>query len=299
MRKTFFKQIGLMTAILLPLSNMALAKDVDWVALNPAFSGATFVKDSKVCLECHEEDQAHFDKTVHAKAFKVGKVPAAGECGACHGPRSGHIKEGGKELTIKPSQYAAVCMQCHQGGDRKHWSGSVHASDDVSCTSCHSVMQKKSEKGLLSAAREDAVCYKCHSEVRAELNKQSHHPVREGKISCSGCHLPHGSMNRTLLKGATVNETCYGCHQEKRGPFVWEHAPVRESCLTCHEAHGSNNNKLQNNKGSFLCQQCHSYGGHPNNPRYNRTSNPYAEGCVNCHMTIHGSNSPSGRKLTR
>jgi len=54
-----------------------------------------------------------------------------------------------------------------------------------------------------------------------------------------------------------------------------------------------------NRKDSFLCLQCHSYGGHINLPRYNRTSNPYGSGCTNCHMAIHGSNHPSGAKLTR
>ena len=42
------------------------------------------------------------------------------------------------------------------------------------------------------------------------------------------------------LKAASVNEQCYTCHTEKRGPFLWEHAPVRESCLNCHTPHGSN-----------------------------------------------------------
>jgi predicted CXXCH cytochrome family protein len=74
---------------------------------------------------------------------------------------------------------------------------------------------------------------------------------------------------------------------------------VRESCATCHEAHGSSNRNLLNRKDSFLCLQCHSYGGHINLPRYNRTSNPYGSGCTNCHMAIHGSNHPSGAKLTR
>jgi hypothetical protein len=41
-----------------------------------------------------------------------------------------------------------------------------------------------------------------------------------------------------------VNEVCYACHAEKRGPLLWEHAPVRENCMNCHNAHGSNHDKL-------------------------------------------------------
>ena len=33
-----------------------------------------------------------------------------------------------------------------------------------------------------------------------------------------------------MLKEASVNDNCYKCHAEKRGPFLWEHPPVRENC---------------------------------------------------------------------
>jgi DmsE family decaheme c-type cytochrome len=277
----------------------ASAKEVDWATLNPAFQGATYVKDSGVCYGCHEEAKEAFNHTAHAKVFQFSKAPAAGECESCHGPRSSHVENPGKELALTPAQQDAVCLQCHKGSNRMYWESSLHASGGAACTSCHTVMQKKSDKALLSAGREEAVCYTCHTNVRGEMNKSSHHPVREGKVSCSDCHNPHGTATAGMLKGASVNDTCFNCHQEKRGPFVWVHPPVIEDCLTCHDSHGSNNRKLLTGKDSFLCLQCHTYGGHINLPRYNRTSNPYGEGCVNCHIAVHGSNSPSGAKLTR
>ena len=60
-------------------------------------------------------------------------------------------------------------------------------------------------------------------------------PVREGKLQCTSCHNPHGTANDKLLKEATVNEVCYTCHAEKRGPYLFEHAPARDNCLSCHE----------------------------------------------------------------
>jgi DmsE family decaheme c-type cytochrome len=117
-------------------------------------------------------------------------------------------------------------------------------------------------------------------------------------MDCASCHNVHGSTAGLLIKN-TLNETCVTCHAEKRGPFIWEHAPVRESCANCHVPHGSNHRNLLTVKDSFLCLTCHSYGGHINLPRYNRVSNPYGSGCVNCHITAHGSNHPSGAKLTR
>jgi DmsE family decaheme c-type cytochrome len=77
-------------------------------------------------------------------------------------------------------------------------------------------------------------------------------------MTCEDCHNPHGSSSKRLLKADSVNELCYTCHAEKRGPFLWEHAPVRENCLTCHFPHGSNNEKLLVQTRPFLCSSCHS-----------------------------------------
>jgi DmsE family decaheme c-type cytochrome len=191
-----------------------------------------------------------------------------------------------------------VCLQCHEGGARLAWKAGGHAMSDVSCTSCHEVMAAQSERFLLTRSDVPQTCYACHGATRAQMSKASHHPVREGLMDCASCHNPHGG-EAGLLQQATLPETCLSCHAEKRGPFVWEHEPVRESCANCHEPHGSSNRNLLTRKDAFLCLQCHSYGGHVNLPRYNRVSNPYGSGCVNCHTSVHGSNHPSGAKLTR
>jgi DmsE family decaheme c-type cytochrome len=64
-----------------------------------------------------------------------------------------------------------------------------------------------------------------------------------------------------LLKADNLNDLCYTCHAEKRGPYLWEHAPVRENCLNCHYPHGSNNDKLLVQTRPFLCSGCHSTTG--------------------------------------
>lgn len=275
------------------------SKPLDWVALNPAFANATFVNDTSTCATCHSEYMDEYGKTRHAKAF-AGRPPAgAGECESCHGPRSKHVENPTAELKLTEARsQTAVCLTCHEGGARMGFKAGAHHNGDVSCSSCHTVMAPKSERSLLKTATTAETCFSCHAEVRTEINKMSHHPVREGRMDCASCHNTHGSTPSLLIKN-TVSDTCYSCHTEKRGPFVWEHAPVRESCVTCHAPHGSNNRNLLTGKDSFLCLSCHSYGGHINLPRYNRTSNPYGSGCVNCHTSVHGSNHPSGAKLTR
>ncbi|MEW5983950.1 MAG: DmsE family decaheme c-type cytochrome [Acidobacteriota bacterium] len=276
-------------------------KPVDWAAINPAFAGATFVNDRETCLSCHEDDMKAFDATTHAKAFRHSAPTVGGECEACHGPRSKHVEEPGNVFATSPmtaAQASAICQQCHAGGPRMGWKAGAHQSNDLSCTSCHTVMEKRSERALLSRASSGDLCYQCHAEVRAESMKPSHHPIREGRMECAGCHNVHGAVPDLLVK-STINETCATCHAEKRGPFLWEHAPVRESCSNCHTPHGSNQRNLLTTKDPFLCLSCHNYGGHINLPRYNRTSNPYGNGCTNCHIATHGSNHPGGAKQMR
>ncbi|MBI4501575.1 MAG: DmsE family decaheme c-type cytochrome [Gemmatimonadetes bacterium] len=280
---------------------VAQQRPVDWVALNPAFAGATRVNDREQCTPCHTDVMETFTSTRHARAFRHASMPEGGECESCHGPRSKHVEEPNDSLAwsrLTARQQSAVCLQCHEGGARLAFKNGPHLSAEVSCTSCHFVMETRSERALLAKESAPATCYQCHSDVRGQMFKASHHPVREGRMDCASCHNSHGST-RALLTRTTVNDTCVSCHAEKRGPFVWEHAPVRESCLNCHDSHGSNNSNLLTSKGAFLCMQCHSYGGHVNLPRYNRVSSPLASGCVNCHLAPHGSNHPSGAKLTR
>ncbi|MEW6749997.1 MAG: DmsE family decaheme c-type cytochrome [Candidatus Latescibacterota bacterium] len=281
-------------------SDLQAESRVDWEALNPVFEGATFVPD-QTCADCHEGSAAAYATTAHARAFGAGEAPAQGQCQVCHGPASKHIDSPGPDFAwqkLGAAQQSAVCMQCHEGGERMEWQGGVHLLSDVGCSSCHTVMTAQSEQGLLAQPRAQETCTPCHGGIRAQLWKSSHHPVREGRMDCASCHNPHGA-GPALLRTATVNETCVTCHAEKRGPFVWEHAPVRESCGNCHEAHGSNNRSLLVRKDPFLCLQCHSYGGHVNLPRYNRVSTLSGSGCVNCHFATHGSNHPSGAKQTR
>ncbi|HXG58235.1 MAG TPA: DmsE family decaheme c-type cytochrome [Thermoanaerobaculia bacterium] len=291
-----------------PVALMGAARaprEVNWTALNPAFADAGFVKDPSVCLTCHEESITKYRHTTHARAFKASpRTPLeALDCEACHGPRSRHVENPGDELAfgrMTAEGRSAVCLQCHEAGnEQKHWLASAHRSNGVACTDCHLVMERRSNTALLGARDQASVCYACHADVRGQMQKISHHPVREGKMECTSCHNPHGSAGPAMMRRATITDTCYSCHADKRGPFLFEHPPARENCATCHDAHGSNNPTLLLARGSFLCTQCHAYGGHINVPRYNRTSTAYGSGCVNCHIAPHGSNHPSGAKLTR
>jgi DmsE family decaheme c-type cytochrome len=280
------------------------------VSAATALGGADYVGD-KTCLGCHAAHAATFSQTVMGKIAKNPRHQGELSCESCHGPGSAHVAAGGGRgaggiISFRKDDPAhtveennGVCLTCHERGDRTLWRGSTHENRAVGCTDCHTVMRNVTPKHQLSRSTEVDTCAQCHKNKRAEIWRTSHMPIREGKMTCSSCHNPHGSYTESLLKEATVNDTCYQCHAEKRGPFLWEHPPVRENCLNCHDPHGSNNDYLLKVSRPRLCQQCHSGGQHPSNPR--NPASVYALGreCQNCHMQHHGSNSPAGVRFQR
>jgi DmsE family decaheme c-type cytochrome len=176
----------------------------------------------------------------------------------------------------------------------------------VSCTSCHSMHSAKSETGSLIGATQLETCASCHRDKVAKADRSGHMPVREGKMQCSSCHSTHGSTSVKQLKvGDSVAELCSSCHADKRGPYLFEHAPSRDGCVTCHDPHGSANERMLVARPPMLCQRCHVASRHPSTI-YDEaafTTAPstrvYARSCVTCHSNIHGSNHPSGRFFAR
>ncbi len=272
------------------------------------------------CLGCHT-DKDSFRKNIHAKAMPREKgVEFEQSCETCHGPGSLHVAAGGDKSNpdfytihnpkrMKASEASKTCLQCHEGGARMNWEGSKHDSKNVSCVNCHSVHNEEANGGqapLLTKKSQAEVCYQCHAEKKAQIQKSAHMPLVEGKMGCTACHNPHGSNTEKLLVKDSVTETCYQCHQDKRGPYLWEHPPVREDCRNCHEAHGSTNDYMLIIKPPFLCSRCHLSGSHmggeQNDANMINIQSVYGgEGhsCVNCHSRIHGSNHPSGKRFFR
>ena len=174
----------------------------------------------------------------------------------------------GDEYPAEPQN--AVCLSCHRGGERLHWNGSIHEARGVACASCHNIhnpraamLQKDVRPDALVRKDASAACYGCHPDVRAQTHRISSHPIKEGEVTCNDCHNVHGSPSEHLLVKRNVNETCYQCHAEKRGPFLWEHQPARDDCLTCHASHGSTQRALLKQRTPWLCQECHSAQFHP------------------------------------
>ena len=139
-----------------------------------------------------------------------------------------------------------ACLQCHEKSNQLSFESGKHARRNVTCASCHSIHDPKSVTSQLKTSTVTETCFGCHKTQRAQSLRTSHHPLREGKMTCTSCHNPHDGNSPKMIKAESNNELCYTCHTEKRGPFLFEHAPVMEDCVTCHAPHGSSHNRMLN-----------------------------------------------------
>ncbi len=306
-----------------------------------------------VCTRCHDESETKPILSIYQTKHGVkadGRTPS---CQTCHGESAAHLKgDPSSQQRPRPDvvfnkgvyapsddkERAGQCLTCHKGAKRAEWEGSQHQTNGLACNDCHKIHQPVDT--VRNRPTQTEVCFTCHKEQRADSHKISTHPIDAGKVICSDCHNPHGSVGPKLLKKNTVRETCFMCHAEKRGPFLFEHQPVSEDCTNCHTPHGSNLTPLLKSRAPFLCDDCHDgphnsqayYGpnvggvqypgsgivGSPGVAKGGKTSSgaPAAaaapapanagvgssaagRACMNCHVMVHGSNSPAGAYLQR
>ena len=274
-------------------------------------AGATY---GAGCESCHGPGKAHADAMAEA-AGDSAKTAAA------------------KKLIFSfngnPKENSERCLTCHVSGKPQDFFGhSLHLAAGVSCDQCHSAhlleAAENPNKVELATAQSElfqvpklpqenrwlnnsllkesqpGLCFSCHRTVQAQFALPEHHRVPEGFMKCTDCHNPHGNLNHFQLTKANW-ETCVKCHVEKRGPFVFEHAPKRvEGCVACHTPHGSVNNfLLVRREQRLLCLQCHSvFHTSPEVTGLHGQANvPHGRGgyqasgpCTRCHVAVHGSN---------
>jgi DmsE family decaheme c-type cytochrome len=299
----------LMGGILLFCTNGSAAQSAE--KAKPA-AAATYV-GSEACQACHEDIFKAFARNPHQVVEKVKARGWQGKaCESCHGPGSKHAESVSPDDIVNPAKLDPAkadraCLKCHlTQPSQANRIRSAHARNDVSCVGCHTMHKEGpggGEPGF--APRKPAAinkqCASCHSPVWAEFQRPHRHKLNENAMSCVDCHNPHGSFLPKLQKTASANEpSCLKCHGDKRGPFVFEHAPVRlEGCKTCHEPHGSANPRmLTRHEVRFQCLECHAnvgaaaaqsgtLGGVP--PAIHDLRSPRFRNCTICHMKVHGS----------
>jgi DmsE family decaheme c-type cytochrome len=261
----------------------------------PGYAGA------EACEDCHASEYESWSKSRHrATSINTRGGPARQGCEACHGPGADHVANPADTTKLflfskaTPKAVNAQCLSCHASGtQQQHVINSLHSRNDISCTSCHSAHHSETRQFLLVKSQPE-LCYGCHQQQRPQFSMPFRHRVNEGLIQCSDCHNPHGTERPHQLRtSVTEDQVCYNCHIDKRGPFVYEHEPVRtEGCESCHMPHGSPNvHLLKMSNVNLLCLSCHttSFANAPGAPSFHNQATQF-QACTLCHTAVHGSN---------
>lgn len=275
---------------------------------------ADYVGNENCLKGCHVHDKIALDfksSTMGDQLEKASHGMKIVDCESCHGPGS-ELMDKLEELganknpqevveahrnnlidysTLPAGALSLICLKCHTTNatfNIHNWNAGIHVYNEVSCSNCHPI---HAGADLITQPRAiSRLCLSCHIDVSAQYSLPSHHPIKEGKMSCTDCHNPHGTANPSQLNELTEKETCGRCHTEKTGPFLFEHGDVTEKCTTCHAPHGSINNNLLKLRETFLCKQCH--------PRHSSNTlaanSMFSTRCTDCHSMIHGSDTPGG-----
>jgi len=246
--------------------------------LTPAVAQETPPVANETCQTCHVAMEGHKVNPYHS------------DCLACHTPEPKHLVEGGKGTMKFPA--SDNCLSCHKSNDHKrmNWAFAAHQKAGLECRDCHGVHAPKVKAvniGMWKSDRNSQLCMNCHKDIAARMNMPSHHPVKEGGLSCTSCHDPHSGTQTTL---AGKNSQCAQCHQAITGPKVFEHAPVVEDCTNCHNPHGSPNRRLLQLAQPMQCLQCHSITANRHTTA-GTLNGAQLRNCTNCHSAIHGSHS--------
>ncbi len=224
----------------------------------------------KLCTMCHtgKEKIIQENKNVHP-AIKIN-------CTGCHDPHSGD-----RQFRLKHDKRKDLCLSCHT--EKKEWISKVknkHGAiylEDGGCFACHDPHGTTRPK-MLRVDSTKELCLSCHNKPlkrdedgvmlmnmakHLKENEKWHGPIVAGE--CTGCHNPHGSNNRRMLKGPypttptakfkPESYVCFICHDSEK---ITE---ASTTTFTNFRKDKKNLHTVHVKTSSIVCGTCHDFHG--------------------------------------
>ena len=123
--------------------------------------GPGYASDA-TCQICHPDKWGAFPRNAHFKTIVFPKpVEQTFGCEGCHGPGQAHAEKGDSTKINRiaggpANQVLDTCLRCHSKDfPRSNIRRSAHSTNDVVCTSCHSIHQAATPKYLLAKQQKD------------------------------------------------------------------------------------------------------------------------------------------------
>lgn len=191
-----------------------------------------------VCSQCHQGQEADYERGVHGQAVKNGNA-AAPDCGMCHG--TAHELQRPKSAEFR-EKVPETCGMCHsevaaQFGKSVHGQALAKGITQAPiCTDCHgehSILAPSNAASSVNAGNIRDTCGNCHGNV--ELSRRFNLPAdrvvsfdasfhglaaKEGNqtvANCASCHGVHNILPSSDPQSKTnpknLAATCGKCHQ--------------------------------------------------------------------------------------
>lgn len=233
------------------LVGMALWAGQGLQAAEPEYSK----EGTKGCLSCHDyapDAPVHpLAQTPHGNMADIANPLGKRGCESCHGPSAEHAEQPtlvapgisyGPRWSATVEDQAAPCVDCHADSAAKHWPGSLHEQENLTCVSCHKAHVVKDR--VLVAGSQAEVCLVCH-----KAQQHGMHAIKEKLADnppCSSCHDPHASPSPTIAMLQNRSKGCAHCHdlaqmsqQPGASPTAVSYHKVMtqpgRTCIDCHK----------------------------------------------------------------
>lgn len=197
------------------------------------------------CTQCHADAEASYLRSVHSKASKAGRTPAAG-CEDCHGGVHEILAAEDAKSPVNHANIPETCGRCHgqkflmeSNGvsaqpfvsyqesvhGRAVESGSMKAAVCTDCHGSHLILPANDARSSIYKFSVPATCGKCHTAITQTFNQSIHGQAiaRGNGLSpvCTDCHGIHSikapsDPNSPVSKQNLSIDTCARCHEGVR-----------------------------------------------------------------------------------
>jgi cytochrome b subunit of formate dehydrogenase len=235
------------------------------------------------CAQCHADQQAAYDRSFHAQAFKKGDGQAA-TCVDCHGSPHEILPASDPKSKVNHANVAATCGVCH--GQKFVMEASGHSAQPFL-----SYEESVHGRAVASGSAKAAVCTDCHGvhEILAASDPKS--PIFKFNVpgTCATCHAAvqrefaqsiHGQAIQRGNWQAPVCTDCHGIHSIKAHldpkSSVSAQNLARVTCARCHEGvRLSQELGIPGGRASTYLQSYHGLAS--------KSGSPVVANCASCH----------------
>ncbi|HEY1731859.1 MAG TPA: cytochrome b/b6 domain-containing protein, partial [Terriglobales bacterium] len=196
------------------------------------------------CSNCHADQQAAYDRGVHAKAASAGNTNVA-KCQDCHGSVHEILPASDPRSKVAHTNIPTTCGACHgqkfamaSGGmtaaaytsyqESVHGKAVAAGSEKAAvCTDCHGehdILSAVDPKSPINKFNVPATCAKCHNDIKQQYMQSIHGTaIARGNwqapvcTDCHGIHTIKGPKDaNSSVAAANVKNTCASCHEGVR-----------------------------------------------------------------------------------